>query len=208
MWWEKRTFQRLHQEFHTNGPCWTNNERAFTWHSVHIYGRNTHYTWYRYKEWNTDITVIWTISSRNYRWSKTIYNKLCYCLGMKLTISCFNLCDGWAQREMEIHASRATEYYYRISVIDRWKYKQDWDVQHIVNCSGQRSLFSLLESSWNVMAHGGAREGKWRGNWRMEWVASTLHTTSEHGLSSITTNNKNIRQAFWQHGKSWIKQEN
>ena len=29
-------------------------------------------------------------------------------------------------------------------------------------------------------------EGKWRGNWRMEWVASTLHTTSEHGVSSIT----------------------
>jgi hypothetical protein len=24
------------------------------------------------------------------------------------------------------------------------------------------------------------------GNWRMEWVASTLHTTSEHGVSSIT----------------------
>jgi hypothetical protein len=44
-----------------------------------------------------------------------------------------------------------------------------------------------VESSWNVMAHGDAREGKWRGNWRMEWVASTLHTTSEHGLSNITT---------------------
>jgi len=44
-----------------------------------------------------------------------------------------------------------------------------------------------LESSWNVMARGDAREGKWRGNWRMEWVASTLHTTSEHGVSSITT---------------------
>ena len=29
------------------------------------------------------------------------------------------------------------------------------------------------------------REGKLRGNWRMEWVASTLHTTSEHGVSSI-----------------------
>jgi len=29
--------------------------------------------------------------------------------------------------------------------------------------------------------------GKWRGDWRMEWVASTLHTTSEHGVSSITT---------------------
>jgi hypothetical protein len=37
------------------------------------------------------------------------------------------------------------------------------------------------------MAHGDAREGKWRGNWRMEWVAITLHTTSEHGVSSITT---------------------
>jgi len=37
------------------------------------------------------------------------------------------------------------------------------------------------------MAHGDAREGKWRGNRRMEWLASTLHTTSEHGVSNITT---------------------
>ena len=37
------------------------------------------------------------------------------------------------------------------------------------------------------MAHGDAREGKWRGNWRMEWVVSSLHTNSEHGVSSITT---------------------
>jgi hypothetical protein len=35
------------------------------------------------------------------------------------------------------------------------------------------------------MAHGDAREGKRRGNWRMELVASTLLTTSEHGVSSI-----------------------
>jgi len=33
----------------------------------------------------------------------------------------------------------------------------------------------------------GTRWRTWRGNWRMEWVASTLHTTSEHGVSSITT---------------------
>ena len=45
----------------------------------------------------------------------------------------------------------------------------------------------LLECVWNLMAHGDAQEGKWRGNWWMEWVASTLHTTSEHGVSSITT---------------------
>ena len=44
-----------------------------------------------------------------------------------------------------------------------------------------------VESSWNVMEHGDAREGKWRGSWRMEWIASTFHTTSEHGVSSITT---------------------
>jgi len=37
------------------------------------------------------------------------------------------------------------------------------------------------------MAHGDARKGKWRGNWRIEWVASTLHTISERGVSSITT---------------------
>ena len=45
----------------------------------------------------------------------------------------------------------------------------------------------VVESGRIVMAHGDAREGKWRGNWRMEWVASTLHTTSEHGVSSFTT---------------------
>jgi len=37
------------------------------------------------------------------------------------------------------------------------------------------------------MAHGDAREGKCSGNWRMEWVASTLHTTSQHVAPSITT---------------------
>jgi len=44
-----------------------------------------------------------------------------------------------------------------------------------------------VDSSWNVMSHGDARERKWRGNWRMQWVASTLHTTSERGVSSVTT---------------------
>jgi hypothetical protein len=43
-----------------------------------------------------------------------------------------------------------------------------------------------VDSSWNVLPHGDAREGKWRGNWRMEWV-TTLHTTSEHDVSNITT---------------------
>jgi len=42
-------------------------------------------------------------------------------------------------------------------------------------------------SSWDGMAHGDAREEKWRGNWWMEWLASTLRITSEHGESSVTT---------------------
>ena len=46
---------------------------------------------------------------------------------------------------------------------------------------------TFVDSSWNVMAHGNTHEGKWKGNWRMEWIASTLHTTSEHGVSTITT---------------------
>jgi len=53
---------------------------------------------------------------------------------------------------------------------------------------GERKyIFKGVESSCNVMAHGYARKGKRRRNWRMEWVASTPHTTSEHSVSSITT---------------------
>jgi hypothetical protein len=53
--------------------------------------------------------------------------------------------------------------------------------------SSVHAVLYKVESNWNVMAHGDAWEGKWRGNWRMKWVASTPHTTSEHGISSITT---------------------
>ena len=58
---------------------------------------------------------------------------------------------------------------------------------HLVIANCPTLLQFVVESNWNVMAHGDAREGKWRGNWRMEWVDSTLHTSSEHGVSSITT---------------------
>jgi len=56
-----------------------------------------------------------------------------------------------------------------------------------------------VESSWNVMAHGRARDGKWRGNWRMEWVSTTLLTTSEHGVSTITTADAHTSAA-----SSWV----
>jgi hypothetical protein len=54
----------------------------------------------------------------------------------------------------------------------------------------------IVESSWNVMAHGDAREGKWKGNLRMEWVDSTLHTSSEHGVSNITTADAHTSAAY------------
>ena len=36
------------------------------------------------------------------------------------------------------------------------------------------------------MAHGDAREGKWNGKCQMQWVASTLHSTSEHAVYNFT----------------------
>jgi len=38
-------------------------------------------------------------------------------------------------------------------------------------------------SSCSVMAHGDAREEKWRGNKRMEWVTSKRHMTAGHRLA-------------------------
>jgi len=64
---------------------------------------------------------------------------------------------------------------------------RSWSLKSGTGSHTRRPESSAVESNWNVMAHGEAREGKWRGNWRMEWVASTHHTTSEHGVSSITT---------------------
>ena len=52
---------------------------------------------------------------------------------------------------------------------------------------GNTYTIYIVESSRNVMAHGDAREGKRRKNCPMECVASTLHTTTEHGVSSIFT---------------------
>ena len=42
---------------------------------------------------------------------------------------------------------------------------------------------SVIESIWNAMAHGDAREEKWRGNKKMEWVTSKRHMTAEHRLA-------------------------
>ena len=50
-----------------------------------------------------------------------------------------------------------------------------------------RSPDGIVDFSWNVMAHCDARRGIEGGKFRMQWVASTLRTTSEHAVSNITT---------------------
>jgi hypothetical protein len=67
-----------------------------------------------------------------------------------------------------------------------------------------------VDPSWNVMAHSDAREGKWRGNRRIEWVAITLHTTLEHGVSNITAadvhNSTASSRLNWRHRRfKWTR---
>ena len=81
----------------------------------------------------------------------------------------------------------------------------DWidataDLNELVRFAERRNLFSArvpsyLKRSLHIMSVFAALEGKWRGNQRMEWVTSTNHTTSEHGVSSITTANAHISVA-------------
>jgi hypothetical protein len=42
------------------------------------------------------------------------------------------------------------------------------------------SCIWLVDCVWNVLAHGDAREKKWKGNKGMEWVTSKRHMTAEH----------------------------
>jgi len=48
---------------------------------------------------------------------------------------------------------------------------------------GYLECITEVQSSWNVMTHGDAREENWRGNKRMEWVTSKRHMTAEHRLA-------------------------
>ena len=63
--------------------------------------------------------------------------------------------------------------------------RDTWRMYRFVSPGGVD--MQAVDSSWNVMAHDDEREGNWRGDWQMEWVASTLHTNSEQGVSNITT---------------------
>jgi hypothetical protein len=90
-----------------------------------------------------------------------------------------------------------------------WYRHSVWVVVVLVRYTGWAR--NCVESSWNVIAHvdaGGG--GKWRGKWRMLWVGSTLHTTSEHGVSSITAADAHTSAASiwlkWRHRRfKWTR---
>jgi len=53
------------------------------------------------------------------------------------------------------------------------------DTGPVFTTQKRRQCDCKVDCVWNVIAHADTREGKWKGNWRMECVASTLHTNSE-----------------------------
>jgi hypothetical protein len=87
---------------------------------------------------------------------------------LQIGLACFLVCVRRGH-----HSFEWTENYRR----PEWE-----ESKTVTSCvgivKGRRWRSFVVESSWNVMAHGDAREGKWRGNWRIEWVARTLHTSS------------------------------
>ena len=62
-----------------------------------------------------------------------------------------------------------------------------WLVKFRRNMLRPSSETLLLQSSWNFMAHGDVRDGEVKGKLANGLGSSTLHTTSELGVSSITT---------------------
>ena len=70
-----------------------------------------------------------------------------------------------------------------------WRFEScnAWD-----STSSWRLRYTAFGMWWHTVTHG---RGSEVGNWRMEWVASTLHTTSEYGVSSITTADANTSAA-------------
>jgi len=126
--------------------------------------------------------VDWTDALRRFKWTRSFRRKtksgFCTCaITFQLPSNAVPLqacTDPEGSRRLRFPNSRLSAY-------------EDGKAVSPTRVAFTRQEIPLVEPSWNVMAHGDAREGKWRGNWRMQWVASTFHTTSEHGVSSITT---------------------
>jgi len=145
-------------------------------------------------------SLIWSITSR-YQWIiLTLHTQIQPLISSYLFLSriigkplgniiCLSLSQSWRRKHNTAHVCEFRGQSLKIYVVE---------VRGICTLwmgFGENCRFQKVESSWNVMAHGDAREGKCRGNWRMEWVASTLHTTPEHGVSSITTDNAHTSAA-------------
>ena len=88
---------------------------------------------------------------------------------------------------------------FRMKIISEELFKETQNKKFLgsIHCFTPKKILHLWE---NVEIYGRVqlkcdgtrwhREGKWRGNWWIECVASTLHTTSEHGVFSIIIANE------------------
>ena len=128
-----------------------------------------------------------TLSHKRYDFrEKLIEHKMCILIFY--TTFVWNIShskENWASLLSKTSSSGLTSpFTLNLDTIDNWQISIAPD--HY-NWRTSLRYRTVVESIWNMMAHGVARERKWRWNWRMEWVASTLHTISEHDVSSITT---------------------
>ena len=80
-----------------------------------------------------------------------------------------------AQSNLDKTNLHCKKYYMYIGLLKHgFRIKNNWKLKKILEVVAWASTHGLVELVRNQVAHGDARDGKWRGNWRMEWVASTL----------------------------------
>ena len=86
----------------------------------------------------------------------------------KLKFDLVRICVLTVTTESKKHLSRNTA-----QIICHWG-KPRFVILNMGRWMPNADMVAAVELARNLVAHGNAREGKWRGNWRMERVASTL----------------------------------
>jgi hypothetical protein len=96
-----------------------------------------------------------------------------------------------------------------------WPHQKQTEYHKLIACDVSCVIYMYIPEHENVRGCGGVAAispnlgrvqlkcdgtrwrtgGEVKGNWQMEWAASTIHTTSEHGASSITTADAHISAA-------------
>jgi len=103
---------------------------------------------------------------------------------------------------MNGHFNHSLCYLYNFyTAMTRWSLCRlyEWNTSDVAEVTGSVTSTGFRRWGWFVQNYSSGRlqlkcdgtrwptRGEVKGNWRMEWVASTLRTTSEHGVSSIAS---------------------